>query len=252
MKTNVFLKLSTLGLFACLAGMAHADTLGTTTVYATDSVYAVGTQAGNAGSYGGTAPTGIAITPGTTSITFSASTGNTVTVNNSTLNDADGIGNSNPEENAGTSLLSGISAPNAGYIAGVFLAANGPSGTLPPALNFDGIGGTSFTSLSASIDQVFFVGDGLTGDAAGTTQTFDVPTGATELYLGVADACGYSGGPGCLNDNYGSFTVNYDEAGGSSGGGGTPSAVPEPSSLFLLGTGILGACGAVRRRFADR
>jgi hypothetical protein len=31
-----------------------------------------------------------------------------------------------------------------------------------------------------------------------------------------------------------------------------PSAIPEPSSLFLLGTGILGACGAVRRRFADR
>jgi hypothetical protein len=252
MKTNVFLKLSTLGLFACLAGMAHADTLGTTTVLATDSVYAVGTQAGNASSYGGTAPTGIAITPGTTSITFSASTGKTVTVNGGTLNDADGVGSLSAEDNSGTSLLSGINSPTAGYIAGVFLAASGPSGTLPTALDFTGSGGTSFNSLSASIDQVFFVGDGLTGDATGTTQTFYVPTGATELYLGLADACGYNGGPGCLQDNSGSFTVNYDEAGASGGGGGTPSAVPEPSSLFLLGTGILGACGAVRRRFADR
>ncbi len=251
MNSKVCLNLSLLGLIACLAPIAHADTLGMTTVHATDSVYAAGAYAVDAPSFGGTAPVGIAIAPGVTSITFSSSTGATVTVNGGgNYNDADGIGSAQGETNFGFNSLSGISSPTAGYIAGVFLAAGGPAGTAPTALNFDGTGGTSFNSLSAAIDQVFYVGDGLTGDATGTTQTFYVPTGATELYLGLADACGYNGGPGCLGDNAGSFTVNYDEAG--SGVPVNPPPVPEPSSVVLFGTGLLGVAGTIRRRFALR
>ncbi|MDQ2775865.1 MAG: hypothetical protein M3Y57_13260 [Acidobacteriota bacterium] len=175
MRKVIFSKLSLLSsLFFCAAAMAHANT---TTVLATDSVYAA------------------------TPITFSVSTGRTVTVNGGgNYNDADGIGSASEEYNNGFKSLSGITTPTAGYIAGVFLDPGGPSGPAAP-LSFANTGSTSrpndtnFSSLSPTADQVFFVGDGLTGDGAGATQIFYIPTGATELYLGLADACGYNGNP---------------------------------------------------------
>jgi hypothetical protein len=76
--------------------------------------------------------------------------------------------------------------------------------------------------LAPVLNQSFFVGDGQT--STGTVQQFDVPTGATELYLGIQDSYnfGWSSGmdPGYYDDNTGGFTATV--------------SVPEPSSFALV------------------
>jgi hypothetical protein len=121
----------------------------------------------------------------------------------------------------------------ASALVGVFT-----DGTAPALYSMDGYTGPQYVDgpdyqnpvntapgvYSPSLDQIFIIG-----------------TGATNLYLGVADALGASG------DNLGSlsvtesFTATQPEI----------NLTPEPGSLTLLGTGILGAAAIVRRRAAS-
>lgn len=279
-KISVFAQLPILGILALVgAPWAQADTV---TVNAYDNIYASGTQSGLAA---GSPTSGTGVAPGTETgqpisasgfdlFTFSAITssnlaGGLVSMNfegggfngNGTdLNDADGLtptaqisqiyGPSAVSSSTGFESISGIIAPGVGYLVGVFVGPGGPTGTAPSSLNFTGsavggyttvAGGTGFTSLSPLLDQTFFIGDGLSGDGSGSVQTFLVPTGATELFLGTSDACGYAGPPtGCYGDNVGSYIVDV-----------TPQdqpIIPEPSSLLLFGTGIIGMAGMFRRK----
>jgi hypothetical protein len=132
--------------------------------------------------------------------------------------------------------MSGITVPWNSLI-GVFLDNTQPDLNTPPAdlsfLDINGNPNISFLSLSPALGQVFFIGDGLTGTGSGSVQDFFAPTGATRLFLGSADGFGWSN-----NGGYQDVTINYTGN----------SATPEPSSLMLLGSGIAGLAGVLRRK----
>jgi hypothetical protein len=106
-------------------------------------------------------------------------------------------------------------------LAGVFVGPGVPSGPLPAQLS-----GTSFSSISPGLNQIFFIGDGLTGTGTGDTQEFFVPTGATRLFLGIVDDGGFF-------DNSGLITVDITQ-------NALTAAVPEPSTWAMM---ILGFAG---------
>jgi hypothetical protein len=89
----------------------------------------------------------------------------------------------------------GVSGPLNVYTSGLLgLFTNGtqPVDPAPAQLN----SGVSFKTLSPGLNQIFWIGDGLTGTGTGKRQKFIVPTGATTLYLGVADGFGWANNPG--------------------------------------------------------
>lgn len=152
-------------------------------------------------------------------------------------NSAGGNGPDGGFFNAATNIsalgpISGFSAPRTGHLLGLFLAGD-PTGNPAPA-NYPYPDAASMTaaSFTPEIQQIFFIGDGLTGEGAGDVQTFFVPDSATSLVLGIADAFAFSGQPGWYSDNTGGYEVAY-------------SVVPTPGSIALAG---LGGLIASRRR----
>lgn len=120
-----------------------------------------------------------------------------------------------PDGGGGASSLTGlggISGYNGpiGSLVGVFLGDGNPASTpAPTPIDFSSSGlGTDFTSLNVQLGQVFFIGDGITG--SGTRQSFIAPTGATRIFVGIADGFGFVGAPGAYEDNDGAFQVTID------------------------------------------
>ena len=111
-------------------------------------------------------------------------------------------------------------------LLGVFLGPNQPNLIgAPSTLDFSLAGSRDYLSLAPALQQVFFMGDGVTSGSA--AQTIIAPAGATRLFLGTMDGFGWA-------NNIGSFDV-------------TMNAVPEPTTLLFLGLGLLGAAGAKRK-----
>ena len=104
-----------------------------------------------------------------------------------------------------------------GFLAGVFTSDAEPTGAGPARLDYTAATGTITTtqlSYQPALDQLYFIGDGLTGTGtgAGQQQQFIVPAGATTLWLGVADAGYYQGDPIPTTGNTGGFTATLSLA----------------------------------------
>jgi len=128
------------------------------------------------------------------------------------------------------------------FLVGVFLDSSTPSGPGPFTPTFVSTGGTfnadTDTSFAAFFTgQVFLIGDGRTGlnNSGGILQTWAVPTNATRLFLGFADAFGNFVGPwGAYDDNTGSLNVTVSVQNPI----GAP--VPEPNTIMLMGVVLIG------------
>jgi hypothetical protein len=142
----------------------------------------------------------------------------------------------------GVGGISGISTLRKLPLIGVFLGASGQPVSQPAGLDFTTGLGENFLNLAPLLGQTFFIGDGFAG---ATQQLFYVPDAATSLYLGIPDACGFSGSPTtCYSDNPGQLNIDFDIE-------GVPDNVnvaPEPSSVIFMATGLLGVIGVARRR----
>ena len=92
------------------------------------------------------------------------------------------------------------------FLVGVFLTDAMPQDPAPAAVDWTALAGAG--QLAPQVGQVFFLGDGLTGNGSGQQQVFVVPPSATRLYLGFADAPGFSGTPGGYGDNLGLLTAS--------------------------------------------
>jgi hypothetical protein len=88
------------------------------------------------------------------------------------------------------------------FLVGVFLTDEPPSTSAPKRLDFTKREG--LRTLAPRIGQTFFIGDG-------KERTLHVPSGATRLFLGFADAYSngkfYHGHPGYYDNNGGHLCV---------------------------------------------
>jgi len=239
----------------CVATLAQATTY---TVQATTDIWLAGQPNGTMTGYFGSdtsalnSPVKISVTGGQV-LTFSA-TGST-SVDDSCYAGPDG--GCYTDQSSFSPAPAGGTYPNDFYngsadaLIGVF---RNDSATLPPnntsggyvvptgfvtGLDYQANGGANqqLSSYSPALNQIFFIGDGLTGTGSGTIQQFIVPAGATSLYLAVADSVGAS------NNNLGSLNVTVNAA----SGGSTPPATPAPSTLLLALVGLAGAWWLCRR-----
>jgi len=121
--------------------------------------------------------------------------------------------------------ISGIVASNRYlFFVGMFADDTEPTEPAPDRLEYTTY---DFKEISPELNQIFFIGDGLTGNGSGEVQKFNIPPKATRLFLGFADAYTFKGQPCCYYDNDGDINVTLEivespeEKDDDGGGGGS-------------------------------
>ncbi len=199
----------------------------TRTVQAIDNIFNAGQTTAQGG---GAFPSAIPIPEGSNRVlTFSGVNGNTISCcGTSGPHGADGGPNLQTYivPNVATGL-SGIRHTSRNmFLVGVFLTDLPPTGPPPDTLRFSATGAldmgypttaVTVAELQPLVGQVFYIGDGKTGEQTGAIQRFIVPDGATRFYLGFADALNLGDPtkgtpspalPASYEDNTGSVTAN--------------------------------------------
>ena len=210
----------------------------------------------------GTRFAGIALPAGATALQFRATGGVTTDGSNQPAS-ADGLYASGKTPYNSTARFSGTYQGTAiGSTTGIDPALFGLffsptfSGTPKDSLNFRSDSGVTpdprtLTSYSPTVNQPFYIGDGYTGDNAfstdadtytppGTIQTFQVPTGAQFLLLGIGADVALADNSNISGSSTGFRVHVYDNA-----------PVPEASSFVSLGLLLalgLGGIIVARRR----
>jgi hypothetical protein len=175
---------------------------GLTAVSAQANIFGAGSDfaPGPGGGGGGVLPPSVQLPEGTIVVTFPTATGKVTARMGSlpyTSPGGDGKGKTDITSYGGISGI--VDGRHGMFLVGVFLTDDPPANLAPRRLDFTKREG--FRTLAPQMGQTFFIGEG--GD-----RTVTVPSGATRLFLGFADA--YSSGESGLKGNYQGRPGYYD------------------------------------------
>lgn len=153
---------------------------------------------------GGTLPPSISVAGGQV-VTFPGITGRIRHVATGTFNEPEGRTGGPTDINSYRGIAGILHGNRTMFLVGVFLAGAEPEDPAPERL--DATDSQDLPAFAPALAQVFFIGDGR--DRSGNLQRFTVPTGATQLHLGFADAFFFRGDPGNYADNTGELRVGF-------------------------------------------
>ncbi len=220
---KLFLMLGAIAVVACISARAQAD-----------PITVVGSQSGNFS----TASVDCVFNSATNTLTFTITNTSNITQPGSTST-ITGIGfDLPPLGNASNSGLNGFTGSQAPSMTSTFDFSDGNLGNVPAGFN------------AVVLDFGFTTGP--SGNFAGGSVALGLLPGESASFTVTGPAFGGLTEAQICNAIYVRFQ-NVPEASGTASDVGVPSAsIPEPSTMFLLGTALIGLGGVVRRRIKPR